>query len=149
MSKQQKEKQDLDAVPENATPMQEIPTATPTDSEGLPIIKPKRNFRTVVTGAEFKEFEIGEVFEGAFVEKVIREKDGPEADKNPNQKAGTVMGYLFKPDKGFPEIIGASHSVNEVMERVKKGDYVRFTFLGKGQNAKNQPFNRFQIEVAD
>lgn len=127
----------------------EAPTATPTDSEGLPVVKAKRTFRTVITGAEFKEFEIGEVFEGAYIEKVIREKDGPNVAKNPNEKAGTVMGYLFKPDGGFSEIIGASHSVNEVMERCKKGDYVRFTFLGKGENSKGQPFNRFQIEVAE
>lgn len=117
-------------------------------SEVLPP-KTQRKFRTVITGAEFWEPTEGEVFEGTYIENVIRKKDGPKAATEPNQKAGALMGYLFKADNGREEIVGNSQQVMEVMSNCKFGDYVRFTFLGKGETAAKQPFNRFRIEVAE
>lgn len=111
--------------------------------------KTQRKFRTVITGAEFWEPAEGEIFEGTYMENVIRKKDGPKAATEPNQKAGALMGYLFKADNGREEIVGNSQQVMEVMSNCKFGDYVRFTFLGKGETAAKQPFNRFRIEVAE
>lgn len=130
--------------------VESVISPTPSDSEGLPIIRKKpTHFRTVITGAEFKEFEVGEEYVGEYIDKVIRKKDGPKAATEDNQKAGATMGYNFKDENGKIEIIGASQQVSEVMNQCNPGQWVRFTFLGKGETANKQPFNRFKIDVSE
>lgn len=142
MSKQTKENGAVSEVQNPVPP-------TMNDSEGLPILKEKRKFKNLISGADFKEFGEGEIYEGTFLRETIREKDGPNVASNPNEKAGTVMGYLFRNDSGKEEIIGASHQITEVMKKASQGDYFRFTFLGKTENAKGQPVNRFRIDIAE
>jgi|SRR3989304_3732928 len=151
MSKKTKEKQEISPDDVGAMHLNdEQLNPNPVDGEELPIVKKKElHFRTVISGAEFKEFVEGEIYVGVYGEPVIRKKDGLDVANNPNEKAGTTMGYTFQDDNGVDVIIGASQQVTEVMQQCKKGDYVRFTFLGKGVNSKNQPFNRFKIEVAE
>lgn len=121
------------------------------DSEGLPVTNEikKRVFRTLVSGAEFHDFEKDStVYAGFYGKPVLREKDGLNAEINPNERAGSVMGFLFKDENGVDTIIGNSHQVAKALEQAKEGDFYRIEFLGKTQNAQGKPVNRFKIDIA-
>lgn len=115
--------------------------------------------RNLISGAEFYDFEEhGKIFAGSYHRPVIREKDGPNVANNPNEKAGTIMGYLFTQFVDFdtPEeragqecIIGASEQITRAMEKAKEGDIYVFEYLGKTQNSKGQPVNRFRIDMVE
>lgn len=119
------------------------------DEEGLHIVRTRTVRESLISGADFWDFEQEPVFEGAYVKEVIREKDGPDAATDPNQKAGSIMGYLFVTDDGDEAIIGNSHSVAKAISKCAPKDYLRFQYLGKGQTASNKPFNRFKIDLLD
>lgn len=126
---------------------QELPAAEDIQTRHDGSVSNRRVLETLISGAEFHNFDEEPIFEGAFQHAVIREKDGPNAATDPNEKAGSVMGYLFVDDSGMETIIGNSHSVAKAIGKVGKGDILRFQFLGKGQTASNKPFNRFKIDL--
>jgi hypothetical protein len=79
-----------------------------------------------------------------------REKDGKDADKNPNERAGAVMGYNFEQEgTGLMFIIGNSHAIEKALEKTGQDETLLFEieFLGKGQTANNKPYNRFEVSV--
>lgn len=131
------------------------------DPEGLPVTKEKKKriIRNLISGAEFHDFEEDSaVVYGRFIGPVKREKDGPNVDKNPNEKAGTVMGYQVEEIINFDDdnervsgytIIGASEQINRGLERAKHGELYRFEFMGKTVNSKNQPVNRFRVDIIE
>lgn len=101
--------------------------------------------KTEVSGADFWDFELKAEFVGKFLNPVIREKDSDQG------KAGEVMGFNFEGADGNIHIIGASHSIEKLLtsEGHGSGMFYRITFLGKGENAKGQPFNKFKIDSFD
>lgn len=119
-------------------------------------LRKKRVIRNLISGAEFHDFKKDNaVFIGYYIRPVKREKDGVNVNNNPNEKAGTVMGYLFTElknfeteheEKGYDSIVGASEQITRAMEGAVEGDLYRFEFLGETTNSKNQPVNRFRID---
>lgn len=144
-------------IKEETTPTVEAPTPTPTDAEGLPIIRKKnRTVVNLISGAEFHDFDEEPVFAGIYHKPVIREKDGPNVEKNPNEKAGTVMGYQFttlldfntdKERQGYDAIVGNSEQIKRGLEQAKDGDIYRIEFKGKTTNSKNQPVNIYRVDL--
>ncbi len=109
----------------------------------------KRRMQSVISGADFFDFDVNPIFEGTFIKKVLREKDSAPDGNGRVQKAGSVMGYLFKDDSEFETIIGNSHQVEKALEGAIPGkDYFRFEFKGKGANSLGQSFNKFSIDKA-
>lgn len=106
--------------------------------------------KALQTGAEFHKFENEPIFIGRFENEQIRENDGP-ADKDGviRQKAGDVLGYNFVDQDGAFTIIGNSHAIEKSIKEIKKGDILGIKFLGKTQNSKNQPVNRFEVYQFD
>jgi hypothetical protein len=104
--------------------------------------------KTVISGAEFFDFEVTPVFSGQFKQPVIREQD---SQANPDFKKGDVMGYLFTDVDGNDVIIGASHQITKALTDQAQGvgGFYKISFLGKGTTAKNQPFNNYRVEQYD
>jgi hypothetical protein len=102
--------------------------------------------KSVVSGAKFIVWTVGMIFFGRIGKPVIREKDGANAEQNPNEKAGTIMGYEIVDKNGEVHILGNSATIKNAVEKVGEGAIVRIEFLGKGTNAKNQPVNLFKID---
>ena len=103
--------------------------------------------RQIISGAEFFDFETNPTFSGRFESVVIREKDSPDGQ----QKAGSIMGYLFTDINGDQHIIGASHQIEKALtaEHEGTGTYYLITFLGKGETAAGKPFNKFKVDAYD
>jgi hypothetical protein len=140
-------------------PAAELQKAKEEKPEPRPATKPK--MRTLISGAEFWKFSDeyddkgtkvvdadGAIFEGYFKAEQKREKDGKGAD----QKAGSVIGYVFS-QAGTDEqyLIGKSHSIEKALTSAgfPKDKLFKFEFLGKGTNSSGQPFNRFEIQVEE
>lgn len=104
--------------------------------------------KTVTSGADFVNFTEGMEYCGKFLQPVLREQDSPT---DPDKKKGDLMGFLFENPDGGNDIVGASHAIEKALtsEGNGAGCFYRITFLGKGENAKGQPFNRFKIEQFD
>jgi hypothetical protein len=104
--------------------------------------------KTIVSGADFFDFDLKPVFSGKFLHTVIREAD---SETNKDFKKGDVMGYMFQDINGDDHIIGASHQITKALtaEDQGVGNYYKITYLGKGQTAKNQPFNKYEVEQYD
>ena len=103
--------------------------------------------KTIQSGAQFWDPSEGEVLRGIFGKAVIREKDG----QGENQKKGDVMGYeIIKHDESTV-ILGNSAAIKKLVDEgtIKENDILQISYLGKGENAKNQPFNRYKIEQFD
>ena len=105
--------------------------------------------KTIVSGAEFYDFEKNPVFVGKYLRDVVREKDGKNAATNPNEKAGSVMGYLFQAETGDETIIGNSFSIQKALQDPKNREVTLWIeFEGKTE-IKGKPFNRFHIQTVD
>lgn len=125
----------------------------PIMEETAPAKKPK--MKTLISGAEFWKFDKdetgkvdGPVFEGYFIAEQKREKDGRGED----QKAGSVIGYVFEQaGTGERYLIGKSHSIEKALtvSGFVKDKLMRFAYLGKGTNSNGQPFNRFEIAIEE
>lgn len=124
------------------------PPITPT---GPRAARPKGE--TIVSGATFWDFDKKPVFMGTFTGKeILREKDGKNAATNPNEKAGSVMGYEFKDVDGNIHLLGASYSITKVFggaEGKKRAGVVMYIeFEGQEPAANGKPaFNRFHIQT--
>jgi len=103
----------------------------------------------LISGAEFWDFEESPIFIGKYMDKVIREKDGPNAATNPNEKAGSVMGFKFEDEFGQEHIIGNSNSIQKALEKIgyNKNVILYIEFEGKTTLASGKPFNRFHIQT--
>lgn len=104
---------------------------------------PEPRLETIVSGAEFWDFEKNAQFDGIYLSNSMREQDSLT---NPDQKAGDIMGYVCEDDKGEQHIIGNSYAIEKGIDAIKVGDKIRVTFLGKSLNSKNQPVNRFKFQ---
>lgn len=99
--------------------------------------QPEKVYHTLVSGAEYWDFDTNPTFVGKYIQPVIREKDQQ------------LIGFLFVDEKGEDHIITNSHSVEKAIKMVndmgviEKATFV-FEFLGKGE-ANGKPFNRFKI----
>lgn len=107
---------------------------------------------TLVSGATFWDFDVKPVFIGSFTGKeILREKDGKNAATNPNEKAGSVMGFEFKDVDGNVHLIGNSYSIAKIFagkegqKHVGKKMFIEFE--GKDEQAGKPPFNRFHIQT--
>lgn len=103
--------------------------------------------KNLISGAEFHNFEKVPVFIGKYSSDQMREKDGPDAETNPDQKAGALMGYNFEDANGDLHLIGASALIKKAVSVCKIGDWLKIEFTGKAKNAKGQQVNRFKIDV--
>jgi len=112
----------------------------------------------LVSGADFWDFEEYPVFTGKFIRDVIRETDGKNAATNPNEKAGSTMGFLFShvdlstgEETGEETIIGNSFSIEKALKDPKaKSSVLWIEFLGKKDakdTANGRPFNQFHIQT--
>lgn len=128
------------------------------DGQGLPVTRKKRIVRNLVSGADFHDFNEEPVFVGRYRGPVIREKDGPNVATNPNEKAGTVMGYKFTElldfdlpteKEGHDSIVGNSDQIKRGLEKAKDGEIYKIEFLGKTENSKKQPVNRFRVDLIE
>lgn len=113
---------------------------------------PRPAGETLVSGAVFWDFDENPVFIGSFTGKeIIRERDGKNADKNPNEKAGSVMGFEFKDENGDIHLLGNSYSIAKVFSgkegKARIGQKMYIEFEGKEEQAGKQPFNRFHIQT--
>jgi len=123
--------------------------------ESTPVGEKKLKMKTIISGAEFWRFSPdekghvdGNVFEGYYVCEQLREKDGKQED----QKAGSVIGYVFEQSEtGERYIIGKSHSIEKALTAAKfvTDKLMRFIFLGQGKNSAGQNFNRFEIAIEE
>ena len=103
-----------------------------------------------LTNATFWEPKEGETFLGTYTgEKLIREEDQKDGDG----KKGDLMGYKFDDENGLETIIGASASIEQVLEKsenkIEKGSVLSFTFEGKGITKKKRPFNKYRVILFD
>lgn len=107
---------------------------------------------TVVSGADFHNFEEEPYFEGFYLKPVVREQDSADGD----HKKGDLMGYLFADaDTGEEVIIGNSHQIEKTLRTPYKGTEIKdledciicIRYLGKGVNSKKQPFNKFKTTI--
>ncbi len=105
--------------------------------------------KTIISGANFLKFVENQIVFGRVGKVVKREKDGANVATNPNEKAGSIMGYELIDKFGNVQIIGASATIKDTFEKLGENAIVKITFLGKGENAKKQPVNRFKIEQLD
>lgn len=105
--------------------------------------------KSISSGAKFIDWIVGMVFFGIIGPPVIREKDGANVATNPNEKAGSIMGYEMTDKNGEVHIIGNSAVIKDAIGKIGEGGIARIEFLGKGVNAKNQPVNRFKIDQLD
>lgn len=106
----------------------------------------------VISGAEFWDFDTDPIFAGEFTGKpAIREKDGKNAETNPNERAGSIMGFNFVDKNGEMFIIGNSHQIAKAIEDCGKKGYkhprLRIEFLGQSPNASGQKVNRYKIDL--
>lgn len=114
-----------------------------------PVVSEKRQRpagETIVSGAAFWDFEKEPVFVGTYIRNVIREKDGKNAATNPNEKAGTVMGFLFRGEDGGEHIIGNSYSIQKALVNEKYRS-VPLWIEFEGKDPGPPPFNRFHIQT--
>ncbi len=101
--------------------------------------------KPLISGAEFHDFEATPIYNGKLVSEQVREKDG----EGENQKAGSVIGFIFENKAGEQSIIGNSHSIAKAVSMVKLGDWLRIEFLGQGAKNNGQKFNRFKIDALE
>lgn len=107
---------------------------------------------TLTTGADFFKFsETNPVFCGKYVRPVLREKDGKNAATNPNEKAGSIMGYLFvSADGGKEVIIGNSKAIEDVLKvEANKKRTLWIEWTGKTDLGGGKTFNRFHIQTVN
>lgn len=142
MAKQRKEKNEIGSSQVPATNSEEFLTqGTINRKAGRPAGE------TLVSGAEFWKFEENAVFIGNYVKNVVRDKDGKNAATNPNEKAGSIMGYMFADEFGQEHIIGNSHSIQKALEQIKFDKTVTLYIEFEGKTTVNgKPFNRFHIQ---
>jgi hypothetical protein len=111
-----------------------------------------------LTQAEFHDFESSPIFVGTFTGGKMERGEDDKKDKT--KKKGDLMGYYFESEDGTEEIVGASSTVESVMEPneealakgkepVAKGTIIGFRFKGKGETATGRPFNKFAITAFD
>lgn len=143
MAKQKEETEKVEQVEETKTEQTPEPK------------KPK--IRTIISGAEFWDFDEEPIFIGRFKTEVLREEDVLDKDGKKVHSAGDTMGYLFEAEEdGEEHIVGNSHQIQKALELVKQDESVNLNdavfyieFLGKGENSKKQPFNRFKIGLLE
>lgn len=84
-------------------------------------------------------------------EKLLRETD--QDPKAGDGKAGDLMGYKMHDSDGLEVIIGASASIEQVLEKpendIKKDSVLSFTFEGKGITKKKRSFNKYRVILFD
>lgn len=97
---------------------------------------------TLVSGAEYFDFEVNPVFDGTYLRPMYREKDGAKG-----QHAGDLIGFYFADGDGEEHIIGNSHAIEKAITMIKPGRKLRITFQGQTLNAKNQKVNKFKVEA--
>lgn len=128
-------------------------------TEAAPTVK--RTKKVLVSGAEFWKFAPeegtngdfdGVEFIGKYLGEVKREKDGKDAETNPNEKAGSVMGFNFV-QEGTDRvwIIGNSDAIKKGLEKTGYNPDLLYCieFLGKGKTANGKPYNRFEVSVLE
>lgn len=99
--------------------------------------------KTIISGAEFWDFEKNKVFRGRFVQPFLREKD----QENGEGKAGDVIGFVFEDADGEQHLVSNSHQIKKALESpgVGVGSQLQITFKGKSENSKGQPLNMFHV----
>ena len=105
-----------------------------------------------LTNATFWEPKEGDIFVGTYTgEQLKREED--QAATEGEGKAGDLMGYKFEDTNGLETIIGASASIEQVLEKpenkIVKGSVLSFQFEGKGITKKKRPFNKYRVILFD
>lgn len=102
------------------------------------------------TGATFHDFEKTPFVAFRLIGQVLREQDAEGHEKDDNKKKGAVLGYEgldLMTDEAT--IVGNSHAISKNLKDAKPGTVFGIKFLGKTENSKNQPVNRFQIDEAE
>lgn len=101
--------------------------------------------KTLSNAADFWNWDENPVFNGKFIEPVLRETD----DEETGQKAGTVMGYLFEDAQGETHIIGASYQIEKALtsKTVGVNDALRITFVNTKKLDGGRSVRRFKIEL--
>lgn len=146
--------EDLPASEHTATPTSETHNAAESDAYDRQLAAAGNrfsdsDFETVVSSAEYWKHEQEPIFIGEYSGRnMIRKEDDP---KEPNKKAGDIMGYICTSQDGEEVIIGNSYAITEAFEAegnpFKAGDIVRVEFLGKSAMSNGQSVNRFKVGV--
>jgi len=116
-------------------------------------IKEYSKVNTIVSGADYHDFDVESKFIGHYINEVKREKDGKEE----NQKVGDIVGYLMVSESGEEKIIGNAHAIEKAFNTVltegpDKGKMYKETgatfyieFLGKTDIGGGRMYNRFKV----
>lgn len=164
MSKKIKDSNNVESeVPETVNDINEAGERNPAaelEEAKKDVPEKKRKKKVLVSGAEFWTFAPetengdfdGVIFVGKYCGSVVREKDGKDAATNPNEKAGSIIGYDFEQEEtGLHFIIGNSHAIQKGLEKAEYSKEALFEieFLGKGTTANNKPYNRFEVSILE
>lgn len=101
-----------------------------------------------LTNSTFWAPKEGDTLIGTFTgERLLREED--QDPKAGDGKKGDLMGYKFDDEDGLEIIVGASASIEQVLDKeenkIVKGSVLSFTFEGKGITKKKRPFNKYRV----
>lgn len=122
--------------------VEETPKENPTETPAKEV--------TLVSGAEYWDFEANPAFVGLYDSLVKREQD----EVNGTGKAGDLIGFNFLDADGEMHIISNSYAIEKALlmdykgsKVLESGNVIKIIFLGKGENSKGQPFNRFKVSM--
>lgn len=139
MAKQSTENQEPEKVTEETSETQ--------------IRKPKR---TLVSGADYHDFELNPIFQGKFLNEFIAEVDEEdEKGKKTGNKVQKCIGFLMVNEDGEECLISNSHAIEkgfnleyEPGKTVKsQHDWVEIEFLGKETLRNGKPYNKFKVSL--
>lgn len=129
-------------------------TDKPDFLEGIPTgAKTPEGMIMLTTGAEFWNFEQNPVFQGTYTGEHFTEEPDPETG------FPKLLGYDMQDTDGKDWIIGNSYAIQKSLLSVVKFEgkdmearsipkaefYIQF--LGKTENSKGQPVNRFKVGI--
>lgn len=106
--------------------------------------------KTLVSGAGYHDFKTSPVYQGQYRRNVVREKDGDLA-KNPPEKAGDLIGFIFEDEFGQETIISNSFNILKALEAIKYDTKTTLwiEFQGKVAGKGGRMVNRFHVQTVE